>query len=40
MVALLSIARMQVQAPWFIRLPFSLLCWTLDVVFNNRPIQR
>jgi hypothetical protein len=30
----------KVQAPWFIRLPFSMLCWTLDVVFNNRPIQR
>lgn len=30
----------KVQAPWFIRLPFAALCWTLDVVFNNRPIQR
>lgn len=30
----------KVQAPWFIRLPFAMLCWTLDVVFNNRPIQR
>ena len=30
----------KVQAPWFIRLPFAVLCWTLDVVFNNRPIQR
>jgi ubiquinol oxidase len=30
----------KVEAPWFIRLPFSALCWTLDVVFANRPIQR
>lgn len=30
----------KVQAPWFIKLPFNALCWTLDVVFNNRPIQR
>jgi len=32
--------RRQVEAPFFIRLPFSALCWTLDVVFANRPIQR
>lgn len=30
----------KVEAPWFIRFPFSALCWTLDVVFANRPIQR
>lgn len=30
----------KVVAPWFIQFPFSALCWFLDVVFNNRPIQR
>lgn len=30
----------KVEAPWFIRFPFAVLCWTLDVVYANRPIQR
>lgn len=30
----------RIQSPWFIRFPFAVLCWTLDVVYNNRPIQR
>lgn len=24
----------------YIRAPFFALCWTLDVVYNKRPIQR
>lgn len=30
----------KVDSPWFIRFPFAVLCWTLDVVYVNRPIQR
>ena len=30
----------KVEAPWFIQFPFSVLCWTLDVVYANRPVQR
>ncbi|GJP56299.1 hypothetical protein CLOM_g15366 [Closterium sp. NIES-68] len=32
--------RPQVEAPGWILLPYQLLCWMLDVIFNNRPIQR
>ena len=30
----------RVESPWFIRFPFAVLCWTLDVVYADRPIQR
>ncbi|CAI6012312.1 unnamed protein product [Closterium sp. NIES-65] len=30
----------QVEAPGWILLPYKLLCWMLDVIFYNRPIQR
>lgn len=29
-----------VQAPWYIRAPFSALCVVLDLCFTGRPIQR
>ncbi|CAI7780148.1 unnamed protein product [Closterium sp. NIES-54] len=32
--------RPQVEAPGWILLPYKLLCWMLDVIFYNRPIQR
>lgn len=28
------------KAPWYINAPFLALCWVLDVVYDNRPIQR
>lgn len=27
-------------APWFIRGPYHLICWLLDVVYEKKPIQR
>ena len=30
----------EVDAPWFIRAPYDILCFALDIVYNNRPIQR
>ncbi|CAN0361403.1 unnamed protein product, partial [Hapterophycus canaliculatus] len=28
------------QTPWFVMVPYKVLCWFLDVVFEDRPIQR
>lgn len=28
------------DAPWFIRLPYHMLCWVLDLIYEGRPIQR
>lgn len=28
------------QTPWFVMVPYRALCWFLDVVFEDRPIQR
>ncbi|BBN17033.1 ubiquinol oxidase [Marchantia polymorpha subsp. ruderalis] len=33
-------AREQVEAPWWILGPYYFLCWMLDVIFEDRPIQR
>ncbi|KAG0617088.1 hypothetical protein M758_5G162500 [Ceratodon purpureus] len=33
-------ARPPVEAPWWILGPYYLLCLMLDVIFDNRPIQR
>ncbi|KAL3680339.1 hypothetical protein R1sor_023295 [Riccia sorocarpa] len=33
-------SREQVEAPWWIFLPYYLLCGMLDIIFDNRPIQR
>jgi ubiquinol oxidase len=30
----------RVNVPWFVRAPYVVLCWLLDVVYPNRPIQR
>ena len=30
----------EVEAPWFIRAPYDALCIALDIIYNNRPIQR
>jgi hypothetical protein len=32
--------RPQVAAPWAIKAPYYALCWTLDVLFEGRPLQR
>ncbi|MCO5562506.1 hypothetical protein L7F22_016133 [Adiantum nelumboides] len=32
--------RPPVEAPWWILGPYYILCWMLDVIFENRPIQR
>lgn len=29
-----------VKSPWFVKIPYTVLCWLLDVVYPNRPIQR
>ena len=29
-----------VDAPFVIRVAYTSLCWVLDVIFENRPIQR
>ncbi|CAM9677289.1 unnamed protein product [Ectocarpus sp. 12 AP-2014] len=28
------------QTPWYVMAPYKALCWFLDVVFEDRPIQR
>ncbi len=28
------------DAPWFITWPYLSLCWVLDAIYANRPIQR
>ncbi|CAM9735018.1 unnamed protein product, partial [Laminaria digitata] len=28
------------QTPWFVMVPYKVLCWFLDVTFEDRPIQR
>jgi hypothetical protein len=33
-------SRPPVEAPWWIRAPYILLCAMLDVIFKDRPIQR
>ncbi|KAL2612723.1 hypothetical protein R1flu_024415 [Riccia fluitans] len=33
-------SREQVKAPWWILVPYYFLCWMLDIIFENRPIQR
>lgn len=33
-------ARPPIEAPWWILAPYYALCLTLDVLFENRPIQR
>lgn len=33
-------ARPQVSAPMVTRVPYYILCWALDLMFYNRPIQR
>ncbi len=30
----------KVEAPWPITLAYDALCWSLDIMYNNRPIQR
>ena len=30
----------KIPSPWYIRFPFKVLCWTLDVFYDGRPIQR
>ena len=30
----------KIPSPFYIRFPFKLLCWTLDVFYDGRPIQR
>ena len=27
------------HTPLFVKLPFNALCWVLDVIYENRPIQ-
>jgi ubiquinol oxidase len=29
-----------VDTPWFVKGTYLALCWFLDVLFENRPIQR
>jgi ubiquinol oxidase len=33
-------SRPPVEAPWWIRAPYILLCAMLDIIFKDRPIQR
>jgi len=33
-------ARPEIRAPWVIKIPYYLLCYMLDFIFDNRPIQR
>ncbi|GAX73707.1 hypothetical protein CEUSTIGMA_g1160.t1 [Chlamydomonas eustigma] len=33
-------AREPVKSPWVIKVPYYVLCWVLDVLFDGRPIQR
>eukprot|EP00238_Polyblepharides_amylifera_P005579 CAMPEP_0196584484 /NCGR_PEP_ID=MMETSP1081-20130531/47193_1 /TAXON_ID=36882 /ORGANISM="Pyramimonas amylifera, Strain CCMP720" /LENGTH=439 /DNA_ID=CAMNT_0041905697 /DNA_START=123 /DNA_END=1442 /DNA_ORIENTATION=+ len=33
-------SREEVYAPWFIKIPYLALCYTLDFVFDGRPIPR
>ncbi|CAM9496956.1 unnamed protein product [Pylaiella littoralis] len=28
------------QTPWYVMVPYKILCWFLDLVFEDRPIQR
>lgn len=28
------------ETPLVVRLPFVALCWVLDIVYDNRPIQK
>eukprot|EP00197_Chlamydomonas_leiostraca_P009674 CAMPEP_0202865230 /NCGR_PEP_ID=MMETSP1391-20130828/5395_1 /ASSEMBLY_ACC=CAM_ASM_000867 /TAXON_ID=1034604 /ORGANISM="Chlamydomonas leiostraca, Strain SAG 11-49" /LENGTH=443 /DNA_ID=CAMNT_0049545039 /DNA_START=93 /DNA_END=1424 /DNA_ORIENTATION=+ len=35
------VARMgPLESPWWVKAPFWALCWVLDVVYDNRPIQK
>ena len=30
----------KVEAPWPIKFAYDALCWSLDIMYNNRPVQR
>ena len=30
----------KVEAPWPIKFAYAALCWSLDIMYNNRPVQR